>query len=411
MTRTCSARKRVHSFTGGGLRCRLKKAEVLRDVFPEQVSVERLQLDQACAVCQGDFSEDGVGAGTQESSMSRRIRPPEASRSEQPCSPLCSDDRFPSSGSAGASGGHDLGAAPELLPLGLISGCFHSFHHVCIQSWGFQQNTCPQCKRRFRWLACYSREGHRMGLAYVRHKNLKVDSSEVSSASGGAVCPVCQEAIEGGGGIISCDGCSVLHHVTCSGAPVNRSVLLNGLWFCRNCVGEGRCVDREGQHISPNRLTAWGFYESSPRRSLRRAQAATSNSITWQHSSHQGTSRGRRLSGRLVRPSSYAGRVASRSNNRDVLGEVLDRSVREADEAWQQYHSGANTGSGETVSVAEADDYGGGFCAQSTDSRAPCRDGTGEVSDASAVSSNDERRSADAIPEGEPGWFLPRPCV
>ncbi|PHJ20910.1 phd-finger domain-containing protein [Cystoisospora suis] len=397
MTRASpSSWKSADPLAGGGTGCRLKKADVLRDVFPAQISVERLQLDQACAVCQGDFSEDVSENRTWESSLSRRASSPEASCSDGSSSSLFSDDLSSGSGAAETSSSSDLGSSTELAPLGLISGCVHSFHHVCIQNWGFQQNTCPQCKRRFSWLACYSREGCRMKVTYVRNRNLKVDGPVVSAFSDGAVCPVCLDTIENGGGVISCDGCSAFHHLACAGAPVNRSELLNGLWFCQKCVCEEMCVDREGQPISASRLTFWGFYETGRRRRLRRASAASRFPAS-QNSNHQVSSRARRLAGRLVRSSSHAHSATSRSNH-DTLDEVLDRSLREAQEAWQQYHSGAGAAARESLpgsAGTAADEFleeAQGVSANSISCRREC-DGALHVS--SAYPLDEEQSSAD----------------
>lgn len=55
--------------------------------------------------------------------------------------------------------------------IGLISSCNHGFHFECIIRWAARENTCPQCKARFRVIGVYDRKGRRLRYRYVKKIN------------------------------------------------------------------------------------------------------------------------------------------------------------------------------------------------------------------------------------------------
>ncbi|CEM19298.1 unnamed protein product [Vitrella brassicaformis CCMP3155] len=98
-------------------------------VFPLMLDQERLKCrQQPCGVCLLDFEEGDVVRG---STTSRR------------------DFR-----------------------LGLIDTCPHAFHYKCIETWASQENSCPQCKKRFIAMACYTNTGRRQSWRFVDEAHL-----------------------------------------------------------------------------------------------------------------------------------------------------------------------------------------------------------------------------------------------
>ncbi|PFH35984.1 PHD-finger domain-containing protein [Besnoitia besnoiti] len=295
---------------------RLTKRQVTTEVFPDVVPLSRLHLDLACGACLGEFQDDqcsegpyndGTGGGSSVeasestaetepllggSSSSSSSYAPRVSHTGgtadavvSPCAssvspPSAAHTRSRSSARAEFSPLFPS-ASSHLLPLGLISGCRHVFHYFCIQKWGFtRENSCPQCKTRFTWLARYSRTGEREGVVPVRRldqKRAQVDeenSEEITRIIenlfdlGG--CPACGEAIrsDSDGGVLVCEAQSCgdrYHRLCCNISPGHENY--SGPWVCPSCR-ESRhpCIDDEGRRIRRDQIMEDGFVEARRRR-------------------------------------------------------------------------------------------------------------------------------------------------
>jgi hypothetical protein len=125
--------------------------------------------------------------------------------------------------------------------IGCPSGCPHLFHWDCLVRWGELQNSCPQCKNRFRIAGKYHRENHELVECIKFKKRNRVDQD--SDPSEISECPVdlCEKCREPGNDddMLLCDGmdftCNALYHIDCAGFDSVPS----GLWFCENCVTKG----------------------------------------------------------------------------------------------------------------------------------------------------------------------------
>ncbi|OLP95455.1 putative ATP-dependent helicase HRQ1 [Symbiodinium microadriaticum] len=113
-----------------------------------------------------------------------------------------------------------------------LEGCLHLFHLRCIQVWAGVENSCPQCRLRFRRFGEYSLvSGQRRRICEVQHRDQVGDSSGESEIT----CDVC-----GGAGqaelLLLCDGwrgrCPGACHTFCDG--LGRTVP-SGRWFCPAC--------------------------------------------------------------------------------------------------------------------------------------------------------------------------------
>lgn len=62
--------------------------------------------------------------------------------------------------------------------VGLVDRCTHVFHYDCVEKWAKRENSCPQCKQRFVWLASYSTNGDRTSLTRVKKRNQEFSEEE-----------------------------------------------------------------------------------------------------------------------------------------------------------------------------------------------------------------------------------------
>lgn len=62
--------------------------------------------------------------------------------------------------------------------VGLVDRCAHVFHYDCVEKWAKRENSCPQCKQRFIWLASYSPNGDRTSLTRVKKRNQEFSEEE-----------------------------------------------------------------------------------------------------------------------------------------------------------------------------------------------------------------------------------------
>ncbi|CBZ51346.1 putative PHD-zinc finger (C3HC4 type) protein [Neospora caninum Liverpool] len=335
---------------------RLTKHYVMTEVFPEVVPRSRLHLDLACGVCLGEFQDDHCSEGHHTSHDTTATKPSPSEVlieiSESPVEELSlgdpSSSRYPSSSStslrpernpsrlpppARSSRGLLSYSPPSLLPLGLISGCTHVFHHFCIEKWGCtRENSCPQCKSRFSWLARYSRTGERQTLVPVRKRDqkntqLEEDSSDdlialVENVYGSGKCPACGQNVHNDDNILVCEDqfCGERYHRACCILFPSR-VDHSGPWICPLCRESGRpCIDEEGRRIPRHQIMENGFVDSRRRlrRRPQRRQGRSSVSSRRERRSRSATSR-RALSLRELSESDFPdGPTSDRANVREL---------------------------------------------------------------------------------------------
>lgn len=137
-----------------------------------------------------------------------------------------------------------------LLPIdshakvGVLDNCTHIFHHECADRWSQTENTCPQCKVRFFWLAAYGSSGKRVSLVKVESKDQ--EEQEDAQFEEITVCEKCKE-VGDESQLLLCDGmngtCNAPFHYTC----VGLSCVPRGAWFCPDCVERGFDTDAVGR--------------------------------------------------------------------------------------------------------------------------------------------------------------------
>lgn len=121
------------------------------------------------------------------------------------------------------------------------SGCPHLFHWDCLNNWAQLQNTCPQCKNRFRVAGKYT-ASEREFLECVkfrkRNRLSEADEDEVEEDLPVDLCEKCREPGTEEE-LILCDGmdytCNAMFHYKCVGFKKVPS----GLWFCEHCLEKG----------------------------------------------------------------------------------------------------------------------------------------------------------------------------
>ena len=125
--------------------------------------------------------------------------------------------------------------------LGTPAGCPHLFHWTCLNSWAQIQNSCPQCKQRFRVAAKY--DAKTRALVEVvkfrkRDRALLEDANEEDDSIPVELCEKCKEP-GNDTEMILCDGmdftCNALYHFRC----VGFEKVPPGLWFCDHCIEKG----------------------------------------------------------------------------------------------------------------------------------------------------------------------------
>ncbi|XP_053993012.1 uncharacterized protein LOC128884042 isoform X2 [Hylaeus volcanicus] len=159
-----------------------------------------------------------------------------------------------------------------LALIGLINCCSHTFHFKCILAWSSQENSCPQCKRRFTFLAGYSCVD---GVQHVKRRVAHVDQhykpqafrpptvQRVQRQQAQQNCVSCflcfsiyqdltTETLQNEW--LQCSGdhgvCRVACHQFCFDQltfPLSISNELRSLWFCPFCIRENRCVTAQRQ--------------------------------------------------------------------------------------------------------------------------------------------------------------------
>lgn len=128
--------------------------------------------------------------------------------------------------------------------VGFVDGCKHFFHYECIERWSQSENSCPQCKLRFFWLAAYAPKGQRESLTRIQHR----DQEEAEQAELSEDLQTCEKCRQVGDEqyLLLCDGmhgtCNAAFHCAC----VGLSAVPRESWFCQDCVERGFDIDSSG---------------------------------------------------------------------------------------------------------------------------------------------------------------------
>lgn len=124
-----------------------------------------------------------------------------------------------------------------------IDSCNHFFHYDCVECWSQKENSCPQCKKRFSWLAKYTPQGRRKSLERVKKRDQEGEEDEAFEEFQG--CEICKE-VGDERTLLLCDGmhgtCNSAYHYTC----VGLTCVPRGSWFCPDCILRGFDVDARG---------------------------------------------------------------------------------------------------------------------------------------------------------------------
>ena len=129
---------------------------------------------------------------------------------------------------------------PSFSCIGNPSGCPHLFHWDCLENWAQRQNTCPQCKNRFRVAGKYELESREFVECVNFKKRNRVGADDTDEPLELPV-DVCEKCKEPGPDeeLILCDGmdytCNAMFHYRC----VGFSKVPSGLWFCEDCMHKG----------------------------------------------------------------------------------------------------------------------------------------------------------------------------
>jgi len=152
----------------------------------------------------------------------------------------------------------------ESAEVGAIDNCTHVFHHECAQKWSQTENSCPQCKTRFFWLACYDEFGKRSSLARIESKDQEEQEEEAFDDI--SVCERCKQ-VGDESQLLLCDGmhgtCNATFHVAC----VGLDSVPRGSWFCPDCIERGFDVDAQGRRGNVKSDKAASAAPAAPRSS------------------------------------------------------------------------------------------------------------------------------------------------
>ncbi|CAE8730338.1 unnamed protein product, partial [Polarella glacialis] len=156
--------------------------------------------------------------------------------------------------------------------VGLVDNCRHVFHYECVDRWSQTENTCPQCKLRFFWLAAYCPGGQRKSLRKVERKDQ--EGQEDDGFEDISICEKCKE-VGDEGELLLCDGmhgtCNATFHFAC----VGLTCVPHRSWFCPDCVDRGFDTDARGVRGKARITPSPTQEESTP---LPRTSSASSGS-------------------------------------------------------------------------------------------------------------------------------------
>eukprot|EP00927_Polykrikos_kofoidii_P049115 TRINITY_DN43240_c0_g1_i1.p1 TRINITY_DN43240_c0_g1~~TRINITY_DN43240_c0_g1_i1.p1 ORF type:complete len:498 (-),score=76.89 TRINITY_DN43240_c0_g1_i1:96-1484(-) len=138
--------------------------------------------------------------------------------------------------------------------VGLVDNCAHVFHYQCMKRWAETENSCPQCKCRFFWLAAYDAPSSRGSTSSGKYCRTALDrvarrdqeGEEEDEFEDHQVCERCKE-VGDETALLLCDGmngtCNAAFHFACVGLPR----VPHGSWFCPDCVERGFDTDAAGR--------------------------------------------------------------------------------------------------------------------------------------------------------------------
>lgn len=124
--------------------------------------------------------------------------------------------------------------------IGAPAGCPHLYHWDCLNNWAQMQNSCPQCKQRFRFAAKYDASSRDLVDCVKFRKRDRVVTDD-GAEDDDVLVELCEKCNEPGNDseMILCDGmdftCNALFHYIC----VGFSKVPDGLWFCDSCIQKG----------------------------------------------------------------------------------------------------------------------------------------------------------------------------
>ena len=133
-------------------------------------------------------------------------------------------------------------------------GCPHLFHWDCLTNWAKLQNTCPQCKHRFRLAGKYESSSQVLIECVKFHKRDRVgEAADNERDDDDLPVDLCEKCKEPGTDedLILCDGmdftCNAMYHYRC----VGFQSVPRGLWFCEGCIEKGYIPENMKQPSSP----------------------------------------------------------------------------------------------------------------------------------------------------------------
>jgi len=110
----------------------------------------------------------------------------------------------------------------------------HTFHVNCIFTWAEQENSCPQCKRRFASVGVYSADGELVRVAKVEERDQNFEESDAEGSDEETVCRICQQSSDEGC-MLLCDGQDGCCNAACHFYCIGLSEIPEGDWFCPSC--------------------------------------------------------------------------------------------------------------------------------------------------------------------------------
>ena len=110
----------------------------------------------------------------------------------------------------------------------------HKFHIGCIFMWAEQENSCPQCKKRFATVAIYGINGELLRTSHAEERDQDFEAAEAQEEED-CRCQVCASS-RNEEALLLCDGkggrCNAAYHYYC----VGLKAVPEDDWFCPPCA-------------------------------------------------------------------------------------------------------------------------------------------------------------------------------